>query len=621
MPILETILGRPLATREETSEKVGPVLGIPLLGLDALASAAYGPEAALTILIPLGAAGLTWVRPITFAILALLIVLYLSYRQTISAYPNGGGSYTVAKENLGRNAGLVAAASLILDYVLNVAVAISSGVGALISAVPSLQPHTLSICLAILAVLALVNLRGAKESGTILAIPTYAFVITLAGTLAWGFWKLAHGHPDPVVPPPAVPKTLQAAGIWILLKAFASGCTAMTGVEAISNGITAFRDPAVVNAKRTLTGIVVILAILLAGIAWLCRVYGVAAAVPDSTGFQSVISQLTGAIEGRGVLYYMTMASVITVLCLSANTSFAGFPRLCRLLAEDSVLPHGMAELGRRLVYSQGIVILTVMAGALLIVFGGITDRLIPLFAIGAFGAFTLSQAGMVGHWRRQGDRRNLPALAMNATGATFTGLALMIVLATKFMQGAWMVVILIPALAFLFHRIGRHYQRVSDEIACDHPLALEKTLPPMVAVAVSRWSKAGVKALHVAYELSHEVTVIHVDPGDEEAQVLKQRFSELVEAPVTAAGLPAPRLMIVPSPYRTFIAPLLQALKTLSSENADRTIALVVPELAGSNWMDYLLHNGRATALKAGLLLHGNHRLVVISVPWYLKA
>ncbi len=621
MSILPRIMGRPLASAEDKGEKVGAVLGIPLLGLDALASAAYGPEAALTILLPLGAAGVFWIGPITGVIIGLLIVFYLSYRQTISAYPNGGGSYTVARENLGVSAGLFAAASLTLDYVLNVAVAISSGIEALTSALPSLQHYTLPLCLTVLGVLTLVNLRGTKESGRTLALPTYLFVVALAGMLGFGLLKavMTGGHPEPVVRPPSLRQATEGVGLWILLKAFASGCTAMTGVEAISNGIGAFRQPATGNARRTLTGIVVILGLLLVGIASLCRFYDIGAAVPDSPGFQSVISQLAGAVEGRGVLYYVTMASVIAVLCLSANTSFAGLPRLLRLLAEDSFLPHGFAALGQRLVYSQGIILLTLTAGVLLVVFGGITDRLIPLFAIGAFGAFTLSQAGMVGHWLRNEPRRNLPSLLMNGTGAVLTGIALVIVLATKLVEGAWIVLILIPLLALLFRRIGRHYDRVGRQVACDQPLSFAKIQPPIVAVVMSRWSMASAKAMHFAYSLSSEVTVLHVDAGDNHGDVLRRNWPDYIEKPAREAGRNVPTLRMIDSPYRLFITPLLDALKSLETGNPGRNIAVIVPELAGGGWMDYALHNQRSTALKAALLLHGNRRMVVVNVPWYL--
>src|ERR1019366_3086883 len=404
MSLYEKIMGPSLATRDEASQKVGPLAGIPMLGLDALSSAAYGPEAALTVLLSIGVLSLNYVVPVTAIIIALLAIVYFSYRQTITAYPDGGGSYTVAKENLGQKFGLMAASSLILDYILNVSVGIAAGVGALISVVPFLHPYILPLCLVILGIITLVNLHGIRESGTAFIVPTYLFVGTLGAVIVIGVVKtlLSQGHPVAVEVPPSIPMATMGASLWLLLRCFANGCTAMTGVEAISNGITAFKQPAVRNAQITLTSVIFILGLLLAGIAFLCRAYGIGATDPDSDSYQSILSQLTAAVAGRGIFYYITMGSVIAIVCLSANTSFADFPRLCRLLALDNFLPASFAARGRRLVYSEGIVILALMSCVLLVAFGGITDRLIPLFAIGAFGAFTLSQAGMVVHWWKQ---------------------------------------------------------------------------------------------------------------------------------------------------------------------------------------------------------------------------
>src|SRR5258706_7259738 len=333
MKLLGLLLGRKLANREGESEKITALEGVPAMGLDGLASSAYGPEAALTILAPLGLAGLAYIGPITIAVLAVLAILYLSYWQTIEAYPTSGGSYTVARENLGANAGLLAATALMIDYVLNVAVGISAGVGALTSAVPVLQPHTLALCLGILVLVTLVNLRGTLEAGLLFAVPTYLFVLGFGGgVVVYGVWQalLAGGEPVPAVPPPAAPElaTGAAVSVWLLLRAFASGCTAMTGVEAVSNGVGAFRAPTVTHAHRTLTAIVLILGVLLAGIAYLAGAYHTLAMDQSQPGYQSILSQLTAAVVGRGGFYFVAMGSVLAVLCLSANTSFAGFPRL-----------------------------------------------------------------------------------------------------------------------------------------------------------------------------------------------------------------------------------------------------------------------------------------------------
>ena len=349
----DLLFGSPLASDQEGEQRVGFVVGIPMLGLDALSSAAYGPEAAMTLLIPLGALSVHFVGPITAIIVLLLLIVYFSYLQTIGAYPGGGGSYTVASRNLGAFPGQLAAAALLLDYVLVVAVGISAGIGALVSAVPSLQPHTLLLCLAVLALIATVNLRGVRESGLAFVVPTYLFVACLGAVLAIGLVKtwLSGGHPAPVVAPPVLPAATSAASVWLLLRAFASGCTAMTGVEAVSNGITAFREPAVKNARRALTGIIGVLVVLLAGIAYLASAYHIGATEPGVAGYQSVLSLLVAAVAGRGWFYYVTMAGILAVLALSANTGFADFPRLCTLLAREGYLPRIFASRGRRLVY------------------------------------------------------------------------------------------------------------------------------------------------------------------------------------------------------------------------------------------------------------------------------
>ena len=349
MKLGDLFLGRPLATEDETAQRIGPAKGIPIFGLDALSSAAYGPEAALTLLISLGMAGIAYILPISIGIVVLLGIVYFSYRQTIEAYPQGGGSYTVASENLGVWAGLLAAASLMVDYVLTAAVGISAGVGALVSAVPSLQRHTLIMCLGILIVLTLVNLRGVRETGGIFLVPTYLFIVCLLGMIAIGLFKsiAANGHPVPVVAPPKLMSATAGVGAWLLLRAFASGCTAMTGVEAVSNGVMAFKDPTYKYARRTLTIIIVILMVMLLGVAYLVPAYGVAATVPGEQGYQSVLSQLLAAITGKGGFYWVSIVSILVVLSLSANTAFADFPRLSRAIALNGFLPYALTVRGR----------------------------------------------------------------------------------------------------------------------------------------------------------------------------------------------------------------------------------------------------------------------------------
>jgi amino acid transporter len=621
MALTDWLFGRRLATDEEGEQRVGVLAGIPMLGLDALGSAAYGPEAALTLLIPLGAEGLGYIGPISALIIALLFVVYFSYRQTITAYPHGGGSYTVAKENLGTTAGLLAAAALMLDYVLVVAVGISAGVGALISAAQHLQPFTLPLCLAILALITVINLRGVRESGLAFVVPTYLFVVSLLAVIALGTVKslLAGGRPEPVEALPSLPPAQTGVGLWLLMRSFASGCTAMTGVEAVSNGVSAFREPAVVNARRTLTVIILLLAVMLAGIAYLCTAYGIGATEPGEEGYDSTLSQLTAAVVGRNWLYYLTIGSVLAVLALSANTGFADFPRLCRVIAHDGFLPHGFGHRGRRLVYSQGILVLAVLSAAILISFGGITDNLIPLFAIGAFLAFTLSQAGMVMHWRKVGGPHAGTSMAINATGALCTGVTLVVVLVSKFAEGAWVMVLLIPALLSVFAAVHKHYQIVGRGVASAEPLDATKLEPPVALLPIRGWSAITRKALRMALKISPNVYALHIADDEEMMAHLEEIWEQRVREPALAAGLNPPKLIVVYSPYRMLYASLKQVVADLQCSFPGRDLAVIVPEMVPTRWYHYLLHNQTAALIKAYLLFSGFRRVVVINVPWYL--
>jgi amino acid transporter len=624
MSLVDILLGKPLATSDERAEQIGPVAGIPIFGLDALSSAAYGPEAALTLLIPLGAAGVAYIVPVSASIIVLLAIVYFSYRQTIAAYPGGGGSFTVASENLGLYPGVLAASALMIDYVLTAAVGISAGVGALVSAVPSLQPHTLAICLAILVIVTIVNLRGVREAGVFFMIPTYAFLGSMLVAIVIGLTKTAFaaGHPVPVAAPPASmagPATV-AVSLWLLLQVFSNGCTAMTGIEAVSNGVRAFREPTTRNAQRTLTVIIGLLAILLAGIAYLVHVYGIQATDPVLPGYQSVISLLVAAIVGRGVFYYFAIGSVLVILSLSANTAFADFPRLCKAVAHEGLLPHAFGYRGRRLVYSQGIYVLAVLSGILLIIFRGITDRLIPLYAIGAFLAFTLSQAGMVGHWRRKRGRGAVRSMVVNGLGATATGITLVVVLVTKFVSGAWVSALLIAGIMSGMLWVRRHYSKVASELRLSAPLRLEHLRPPIVIVPIQSWTMISERAMEFALTLSPEIHALHVG-AEEETGALRANWKRLVAEPVERAGGTPPTLTIVESPYRMIIKPILDFVLTTELDNPGRQIAVIVPELVERHWYHYLLHNQRAELLKALLLVKGSRNIVLINVPWYIKA
>ncbi len=623
MRITDLLFGRPLPTSEERAEHIGPAAGIPIFGLDALSSAAYGPEAALTLLIPLGLGGIHYIVPVTAAILILLTILYFSYSQTIEAYPHGGGSFTVAGENLGDHAGLLAASALMIDYVLTAAVGISAGVGALISAVPSLQPHTLGICLGVLALLTLVNMRGVRDTGVVFLVPTYFFLGTLLVVIGVGVFHAltSGGHPTPVVAPPRLPSlTTTVVSWWLLLKVFSSGCTAMTGVEAVSNGVMAFRDPTRKNARRSLTVIILLLVILLGGIAALCRIYAIGATNPGSTGYQSVLSQLTAAVMGKGWFYYLTIGSILVVLALSANTAFADFPRLTRAIALKGYLPHVFTFRGRRLLYSWGIYVLVALTGALLILFGGITDRLIPLYAIGAFLAFTLSQAGMVLHWKRRGGHGATARMLVNGLGAVATGITTVVVLATKFVAGAWVTALLIPCMILLMAAVHRHYRRVSRETACPDPLQVTNIHPPVVVIPMDRWSRISAKAIRFAMSISPDLHVVHIDSPDVDhgRDELALMWQEKIVEPLRAAGMPEPTFTRIQSPYRLILMPLLEFILAEEKQHGDRHIAVLVPELVVRHWWEALLHNQRSSLLKLLLLVRGNQRIVVINIPWY---
>ncbi|HXX45852.1 MAG TPA: APC family permease [Candidatus Acidoferrales bacterium] len=623
MSFLDILLGKPLATSDERAEQIGASAGIPIFGLDALSSAAYGPEAALTLLIPLGAMGIAYIVPVSASIILLLTIVYFSYRQTIAAYPGGGGSYTVASENLGMFPGLLAAAALMIDYILVVAVGISAGVGALVSAAPNLQRHTLLICLGILVVITIVNLRGVREAGVFFMVPTYLFLGTLLWVIIVGVIKtaLAGGHPTPVVaPPPAVPALLASASAWVMLQVFSNGCTAMTGVEAVSNGVRAFREPTVRNAQRTLTVIIGLLIVLLAGIAYLIRAYGIAATDPGKPGYQSVLSMLVAAVSGRGWFYYVTIGSVLLILCLSANTAFADFPRLCRAVAQNGFLPHSFGYRGRRLVYTEGILVLAILAAVLLILFGGVTDRLIPLFAIGAFLAFTLSQAGMVGHWRRLRGPGSVRFMLVNGLGAVATGITAVVVLVAKFTAGAWVSALLIAFMVVAMLWVQRHYKNVAAELSDSVPLQIESMGPPLVVVPIQNWSKISQRALQFALTLSPDIRALHVATEDE-TEALREQWGRMVEEPLQRTGRKPPELITLPSPYRLVLRPILDYVLEAEKECPDRQIAIIVPELVERHWYHYPLHNQRAELLKALILLHGSTRIVLINVPWYIKA
>ena len=623
MKVANLLLGKPIATSEEHGETIGVAAGIPIFGLDGLTSAAYGPEAAMVFLIPLGLInGVdTWLMKVFAAILTLLVIVYFSYRQTIEAYPTGGGSFTVASENLGDGAGLLAAAALMIDYILTAAVGISAGVTALVSEFPAMHPHQLSLCLVILFVIALVNMRGVKESGFAFMLPTFLFVGTLVATIGVGMWHAlaAHGHPIALsAPPPAPSATMQYMTVWLLLRTFASGCAAMTGVEAVSNGVTAFKEPRAKKANTALTFIIFMLIILLAGLAYIAKAYGVSAMDPNATDYQSVLSIEVAAVFGRHWFYYLTMTSVLAALSFSANTAFADFPRMARAIALKDYLPHVFIVRGRRLLFTHGIYALTGFTAVILIIFKGVTDDLIPLYAIGAFLAFTLSQAGMVQHWRKTPDApHRRTKLFLNGLGAFATGITLIVVLVAKFKDGAWVTALLVPLIIGIMLGIKRHYQRVNAETADPTPLRITGLEQPIVVIPMARWDKISEKAMRFGMLMSQDVKVVHVH-GDE-GNAMTDFWEPYIMKPIREGGLKEPELVTVSSTYRTIISPLMDYILHLEAENPGRKVAVLLPELVVRHWWENLLHNQRVQLLKFLLLVKGNQRIVVVNIPWYL--
>ena len=578
----------------------------------------------MTLLIPLGLAGLHYIVPIISAILILLGIVFFSYRQTIAAYPNGGGSYTVATENLGDGPGLLAAAALMIDYILTAAVGISAGVTALTSAVPALQSDTLVLCLGILVILAVVNMRGVKDTGAAFMAPTFLFVGTLMIVIGVGVYRtmVSGGHPVPVMaPPPALPATVKYLGIWLLMKAFSSGCAAMTGVEAVSNGVTAFSEPRAKKAQRALTVIIGILVVLLFGTTYLARAYGVTAMEPDAYHYQSVLSILVSVVFGRGWFYFLTMGSVFGALALSANTPFADFPRLARAIATHDYLPHVFLLRGRRLLFSHGIYALTGFTALLLILFDGVTDRLIPLYAIGAFLAFTLSQAGMVVHWKKEegGYRKHWWHMFVNGFGAVATGLTTIVVLVAKFMSGAWVTALLVPLLILIMLGVKRHYTRVKREMKDMTPLNLVNLEQPIVVIPMARWDRITEKALRFGLLLSKDIKVVHVHSDNEGDEGLEGVWDEKVLAPIRKEGLQAPELVTIPSNFRFVLTPLMDYILKLEDDNPGRKVAVILPEMVVRHWWENALHGQRVQLLKLLLLLKGNQRIVVVNIPWYL--
>ncbi|MCE0723103.1 MULTISPECIES: APC family permease [Legionella] len=623
MSFINRIFGKPLSLKSKKQQELSILTGVPAIGLDSLASTAYGPEAALVMLLPAGIIGLHYFFPISLLVVVVLLFLYVSYLQTAAAYPEKGGAYTVASDNLGKKYGVGAAISLLLDYLLNVTVGISAGVGAILSAIPALHPYTLTLCLVILLMLTVLNLRGTRETGVLFLIPVVIFILCMLIALSMGLvdtW-ISSGHPQPLNPPRKMQTSAtEAVTFWMLLTAFSYGLTAMTGVEAVSNAVSLFRKPKVKNAQWTLTIIVVTLALFLIFIGYLCPVYHIEAMDQNQPGYQTVLSQLVGAVTGKGIFYYISIASIFIVLTYSAQTSFTGFPRICRLLAEDNYLPHFFAERGRRLVFSAGIIILAIFSAVILIAFKGITNNLIPLFAVGSFSAFLFSQIGMVKYWSRKENRNERYKLIVNAVGAVITALALFIILVTKFIEGAWIIVVLAPTLAVLMYHIKHHYEKIARKIENPIKINPRSLKSPVVIIPIHGLDLIAERAVQFGILLSDDITAIFIDAEYEDVERLQQLWHELIEMPAKKADKGIPKLEIIKSPYRRIYKPILNFVDKVRKERKDRLIALIIPELVEPRWYEHLLHNIHATGLRALLFLKRDPNVIVITIPWYLR-
>jgi amino acid transporter len=596
------LLGRPLRSSALQHERLTKTAAIGALGLDALSSVAYGPDEILYVLLLAGTAGLAFDLPIAGAIALLLAVVAFSYRQTIHAYPNGGGSFTVASRNLGRTAGLVAAGALMVDYLTTVAVSVTAGVAALVAFAPGLDTHRVIIDVVAIVALMVINLRGVREAGAAFILPTYVFVLSLAALLLVAAFRIATGNPPQHLH--AVPTATEGVSLFLVLRAFAGGCTAMTGVEAIANGVPAFERPEADNAARTMTILACLLGALFLGVALLGRSIG---AIP--TDQANVIAQIGEATAPNSPLFFIVQISSAAILLLAANTSFNGFPRLAAVMSHEDYFPHQFSHRGLKLAYSNGIIVIGLLAIALVIIFRGSTHALIPLFAVGVFICFTLSQSGMVIHWVRHHERRWHIKLAINAAGAVATGAVAIIVASTKFLEGAWVVVVLVPMLSLGFWAIHRHYALARDELSKVPPRhALGKQ---RVIVPVHDLTAASAAAVEYALSITtaDRITAVHVsvDADEERDSTLRERWKQWA---------PSVELRVVQSPYRELISPVIDFIERCHRDG-DHMVTVVLPDVLPRRWYQTLLHNQSELAFKLALLRQPG--VIVTSVPFQL--
>jgi amino acid transporter len=603
--IKRVVVGEPIPSHLAHHERLSRFTGLAVLSSDPLSSVAYATEEILRVLILVGVGALTIATPIAFIIAAILAIVVFSYRQTIHAYPSGGGAYIVAKDNIGETPALIAAGALLIDYVLTVAVSIAAGVAAITSAFPQWHVNRVELTLAFVVVLMFGNLRGIRESGRIFAMPTYFFVVSLLGLIALGAWRAMSGTIYPVQAVDPVQPTGETLTLFLLLTAFSNGCTAMTGVEAVSNGVPAFKPPEAKNAAATMLMMAVLSISMFTGITLLAHAYHV---MPSEQ--ETIVSQIArGVFGGRGVPYYLLQVATMLILVLAANTAYADFPRLASILARDRYVPRQLMNQGDRLAFSNGIIGLSIFAGILLIVYGGDTHSLIPLYMIGVFVSFTLSQAGMVIHWRRLRGPGWKTSAAINGFGALVTGVVLIVVAITKAQEGAWIILLLIPVHVLFFRATKRHYDSVASELSLKSWAARAPRLHNTVLVPISGVHAAVLQAIEYARTLSPDVRAVYVNVDPAATDRLRQEWEQWGQ------GVP---LVVLESPYRSLMEPFLEYIEQVDAEHPDDFLTVVLPEFVPAKWWHHLFHNQRALLIKGALLFKPN--VVVTSVPFHLR-
>lgn len=601
MSIKRFLIGQPIETIKEKRERLTKITGIAIFSSDALSSVAYATEEIFLALIIAGSLLLSYTIPVGIAIAVLIVIVATSYYQVIHAYPTGGGSYIVAKENLGINAGLVAGAALLIDYVMTVAVSVTAGIAALTSAFPYLYEHRVLVCIIAIILISIANLRGVREAGVVFSFPTYAFIGSLLLLLSIGFTGYFFE------PQPHFVKDIKPSGdfiaAFIILRAFSSGCAALTGIEAVANGVQAFKPPEAKNAGVTLIWLAVILATFFAGITFLSHHFAI---LPREE--ETVLSQLATVVTGRGVLYYMVQFSTSLILILAANTSFAGFPRLASFIAKDRYMPRQLSNLGDRLVFSNGILMLATLSSLLIILFQGKTHALIPLYAVGVFLAFTLSQAGMVKHWIKSKDAGWKKNIIINGVGAVTTCIVVIIIGFTKFYHGAWIVIIAIPGIVYLTKKIHRHYEYAAEQLSLNGTV-IEEYKHHSVVVPISGVHKAVLGALKYAKSLSDDVGAVYVCLDPIETEKIRAKWREY------GMGVP---LIILESPYRSITEPLIDYIEDVKKRYKDGIVTVVLPEFVPSKWWHHLLHNQTALFIKGILLFKKG--VFATSVPFHFR-